>query len=114
MSSRDWSQYAVDIVSFIERIEEDTSGMSISSFSRNKTVVDATTMNLMKIGEAAKHIPSSVRKQYPSVPWKDIVGLRNIIVHEYFFLDLDNIWKIVGSELKELKSAAQKILKSEG
>jgi uncharacterized protein with HEPN domain len=66
--------------------------------------------NLEIIGEAARHIPETVRRRYPEVPWKRVVGLRNIVVHEYFAVDLEIVWTIIRENLPALKDTLQKML----
>ena len=73
-------------------------------------VIDAVIRNLEIIGEAIKNIPDDVKEKYPSVPWKRMVGLRNIITHAYFGIDLENIWKIITQNISEVKPDIIKIL----
>lgn len=55
-----------------------------AEFSSDEKTFDACVRNLQILGDAAKHIPAQVQKKYPEVPWKEIIGLRNIVVHEYY------------------------------
>lgn len=67
-------------------------------------------MNLMVIGEAANHIPDEVKSQYPDIDWRNIIGLRNVVTHEYFRLNLRIIWNVVEVELPILAQQIQTIL----
>jgi uncharacterized protein with HEPN domain len=69
--------------------------------------------NLEVIGEAAKGVPSSVRKAYPDVEWKKLAGLRNVLIHEYFGVDAAIIKDIVKNKLPVLKSTIKSIIKRE-
>jgi uncharacterized protein with HEPN domain len=65
--------------------------------------IDAVVRNLEIIGEAAKMIPDSIRVQYPNIEWKKISGLRDILAHHYFEVDLDIVWDIIQNKLPELE-----------
>ncbi|WP_297090706.1 DUF86 domain-containing protein [Thermococcus sp.] len=97
----------------IGRIEEYTSGYTFETFINDKKTVDAVLRNLEIIGEAARNIPDEVRERYPSVPWRRIVGLRNVVIHHYFGVDLSVVWVIVSSQLEELKEEIEKIVEGE-
>lgn len=64
------------------------------------------------IGEAVKHIPKNIKQKYRNINWGDIVGMRNIITHEYFGVDLEIIWKTIKEKLPELKNKIEEILKN--
>jgi len=92
MNGRSATLYVKDIVQCREKIEEYLQGFSYVSFEKNDLVVDAVLRNLEVIGEAAKNVPAIVRKKHPEIPWKKMVGLRNITIHEYFGVDKSIIW----------------------
>lgn len=102
--------YFEDIADSIEKIESYTEGMSFEKFSKNKMMADAVIRNLEIIGEAVKKIPAETKKQYPNVEWRKIAGLRDILIHEYFGIDLRIIWDIVVNKLPELKHSVKEIL----
>jgi uncharacterized protein with HEPN domain len=79
-------------------------------FAGDDLLLDAVVRNLEIIGEAARHIPETVRRRYPEVPWKRVVGLRNIVVHEYFAVDVEIVWTIIRENLPALEDALQKML----
>lgn len=70
----------------------------------------ASVKQIEIIGEAANLITPETRAQYPDVPWKQIIGLRHILVHEYFGIDIQLIWQIITDDLADLKEKAQRIL----
>ncbi len=72
--------------------------------------MDAVVRNLEIIGEAARQIPSEVRERYPEVPWRRVIGLRNVVVHEYFAVDVEIVWTVVRQSLPELKEALRRMM----
>ena len=63
----------------------------------------AVVRALEVIGEATKHIPASVRKRYPDIPWRKMAGMRDVVIHEYFGVDYDVLWKTVHKDVPDLK-----------
>ena len=79
----------------------------------DKKTVDAVLRNLEIIGEAARNVPEDISRKYSTVPWRRVVGLRNVVVHQYFGVDLSVVWVIVSSQLGELKEGIEKIIEDE-
>lgn len=107
MSKRDARLLLEDIIDSIERIERFTQKHDAASLKADEMARDATVHNLAIIGEAAKQIPNEVRSLMPGVVWKDVIGLRNIIIHRYFAVEAATIWKIVTQDLPSLKLQIQ-------
>lgn len=107
---RDAATYLEDILSAIERIESYTSGFDASKLRDSPLIQDAVLRNLLVIGEAAKRVPEALKHEYPSVQWRSIAGLRDIIVHDYSGIDLDIISDVVGNNLSQLYRQIQLIL----
>ncbi len=105
MSKRDYRLFLQDILESIERIEEYTEGYDFETFTKDRKTIDAVLRNLEIIGEAAKHIPENIRMQHPEIPWKRVIGLRNVVIHHYFGVDLSIVWVIIKKQLPELKNA---------
>ena len=110
MNSRHYSLFIEDTLDAINKIESYIKGLNFESFSQNNIVIDAVIRNLEIIGEAIKNVPDEIKNRYQSIPWKRMVGLRNIITHAYFGIDLENIWKIITQNIPEVKPEIIKIL----
>lgn len=113
MSKRDWKLYVEDVLECIKKVEKYTGDMDFTLFKKDDKTVDAVIKNLETIGEAAGHIPDDIKARHKDIPWKEIVGLRNRIVHGYFNIDLKIIWGVIKQELPTLKIQLENILKEE-
>lgn len=103
MSKRDAALYLADIKNCVKNIQKYVKGMTFEKFSRDQKTIDAVIRNIEVIGEAAKNIPAEIRRKYPNVPWEKVIGMRNIITHEYFGVVLEIIWKTVKEDFLILK-----------
>ena len=110
---RDLRLFIEDILERINLIEDSTGKLSKDKFKSDKLITDATIRRLEIIGEAVKNIPDNFRERYPEVPWKDIAGFRDIIIHAYFGIDFNAVWDIIKKDLPELKKEIQNILEKE-
>ncbi len=102
MSKRDVKLFLHDILESIEKIERYTKNLSFDEFVKNNLVVDAVIRNLEIIGETVKNIPEDIRSKYPEIPWRQIAGFRDVVIHHYFGVDLNIVWTVVRKHLKEL------------
>lgn len=104
---RHYSLYIQDILDSVHKIQTYTKRFSKDKFIKNSLVVDAVVRNLSIIGEASKRIPVEIKLKTPQIPWKKIIGLRNMLIHEYSGMDKEIVWDIVENKLdllvKELK-----------
>lgn len=99
---RDYRVYLEDILEAIQKIHKYTRGLSLETFSGDSKTQDAVVRNLEVIGEAIKKVPDEVRSGYPHVDWKKIAGLRDILIHEYFGIDVEIVWDIVQNKVPVL------------
>jgi uncharacterized protein with HEPN domain len=112
MKTKNHKLYLEDILEAVEKIQRYTKGLTYDAFVKNEMAVDAVIRNLEIIGEAAKNLPQDIKDKYPDVPWKRMIGLRNIAVHEYFGVDLSIIWEVVTKNLPETKAKIVEALKN--
>ncbi len=96
--------YLRDIDASIESIEKFIQGMTFDQFLNDDKTSSAVIRKFEIIGEASKSIPEELKKKYPQIPWKDIAGMRDKLIHAYSRVDLSLVWKTILKRLPELKS----------
>lgn len=101
--------YLISILESIESIEEYTKSGK-ESFMKDKMIVDAVIRNLEIIGEASKKISPSLKKGHAEIPWKDMAGLRDVLIHDYLGVDKRKVWNVVENDLSSLKSSIKSLL----
>ena len=112
--NKDYIVYLQHILEAIESIQSYTKGLDADKFRKNKMAVDAVVRNLEIIGEATKKLPAVVRNKYAQVEWKKIAGMRDILVHDYFGVDVEKVWNVVIHRLPDLKENITQIVESVG
>ena len=107
---REWQFYVEDMIGFCERVRDYTAGLDKADFVASPISYDATLRNLELIGEAATHVPETVRDAHPEIPWREIVGTRNRLIHAYPGIDNDIVWDIVCNDVPALLPALRTLL----
>lgn len=100
---KDITIFLGDVLKNIELIESFTRGMSREHFAGSVKTQYSVIRGLEIIGEATKNIPNILTNKYPDIPWKDIVGMRDKLIHDYFGVNLNRVWNVVKGDLPDLK-----------
>lgn len=103
MSKRNPRLLINDILESIKKIESYIGKEDFEHIRNDPKTIDAVIRNLEIIGEAANKIPREIKKKSPSIKWRQIIGLRNRVIHEYFGVDLKIIWQIIQHDLEEFE-----------
>lgn len=108
--SRDPRLYLDEILESIAQIETYTTGLTADQYQEDRLVQDAVVRRLEIIGEAVKHLPSEIKDRNPDIPWRQIAGTRDVLIHDYFEVDIDLTWAVVQTSLSSLKARVAAIL----
>jgi uncharacterized protein with HEPN domain len=106
---KDDKLYLIYILECISRIEKFTAG-GREEFMDSDLIQDAVLRNLHTLSESTQRLSDRLKAAYPQIPWEDISGFRNVLVHDYMMIDLPRIWRIVQHNLPDLKHQAQEML----
>ena len=101
----------VDILEAIERIEK-YAARGRAAFEQDELIQNWMVNHIMIIGEACRALPEEIYARYSDIPWADIIGMRNLLVHHYFGIDLNAVWSVIEHDIPELKQNIQAILNS--
>lgn len=114
MSERDMRLYFMDILDSGEAILEFVKGLSFDEFRNDRKTYSAVIREFEIIGEAVGKIPDEIKQRRPDVEWQDIKDFRNLLIHEYFGVDLEIVWKSIHDDLPSLINAIGELLEIEG
>jgi len=110
MTAKDDLVYLKHIVDAIIKIEEYTNKIDSQTFFNNSLIQDGVIRQIEIIGEATKNLSDIIRVKYPQIPWKDIAGMRDKLIHDYFGVDIDAVWDTVKKDLPNLKAEINKTI----
>ena len=105
--------YLKHIRDAISRIEEYTKAVGYDNFVKNNLIQDGVIRHLEIIGEATKRLSTEFKNKYPHIPWKDVAGMRDKLIHDYLGVDIDAVWDTVKKDIPALKKEVKKILREE-
>jgi uncharacterized protein with HEPN domain len=111
---RDYTIYLKDILAAIESIEDFIAGIDLDSFQRDDKTASAVMRKLEIMGEAVKQIPDEIRQKHPQVPWKEMAGMRDKLIHFYFGIDYYLVWRAITERLPRVKQEIEKVLQETG
>ena len=114
MPPRKLSLLISDIQKAVGRLQKLVEGMLLERFLSDETTAEAVLYNFAIIGEAASKIPRVLREKYSTIPWPQMIGMRNIVIHEYFRIDLEILWDTIQNRLPELLPVLQQMLVEAG
>jgi uncharacterized protein with HEPN domain len=107
---RDDSEYVADMLEACDRIIVYVADMSSYQLTQDRKTLDAIVWNLQVLGEAAKHVPQAVRALAPAIPWREIAGMRDVIVHDYFGIDESVVSDAACNQVPALREALHRLL----
>lgn len=107
--AKDPKIYLQHVLESIEAIEQYAKGQSIEMFLTSMRDQDAVIRRLEVIGEAVKNISEDFKNRHPEVPWSKIAGMRNVLIHEYFVVDIRAVWDTIQDDLPQLKRQLREI-----
>lgn len=108
--SNEFLDYVEDIADAMEKAEILLKGASYGQFESDFRINFAVVRALEIVGEATKRLPMTLRDQYPNIPWKQMAGMRDRIIHGYDTVDLEIVWDVVKQDIPKIKPQIQKIL----
>lgn len=110
MKKREYRDYLHDIMNSVNDIESFVEGMTFEQFEKDRKTLNAVVRSMEIIGEAAKNIPAAMREKYCELPWKNMIGMRNKVIHGYFGVNVKTLWNTVKDDLPPLKQLVQRML----
>ncbi len=109
--NREFRDYLNDIIEVIDDIQNFTENISFKDLENDKKTLYAVIRCLEILGEAVKKIPKNVKERYPDIPWKNMAGMKDVLIHDYFGVDVETVWLTVNEKIPHIKPIVEKMLK---
>ena len=101
--------FLTHIIDSIQLIESYMEGRTEADLMESTGLQDKIIRRIQVIGEAVKNLPDDLKRSHPEVPWRDIAGMRDIVIHQYFGIDLEFVWNVLTKDIPDLKPKILKI-----
>ena len=108
---RDYSLYLSDILKAFEAIENFVEGQSFKDFKKDDKTSSAVIRKFEIIGEAAKQVPENIKQEYPSIPWKEMAGMRDKLIHLNFGVNYELLWQTIKNRIPQIKPVIIQIIR---
>jgi uncharacterized protein with HEPN domain len=108
-----YQDYLQDMLEAMTKAREFLGEMSLQEFKHDERTAFAVIRALEMLGEAARHIPDEIRLNNPDVPWGDMTGMRNVLIHDYLEVDLETVWLTVRNDLPDAEKEIRHMIEEE-
>ncbi len=109
--AREYSDYIDDILSAMDKVASFIKGSSFEDFKSDDKTIFAVVRAIEIIGEATKHIPDDARQKYSEIPWKEMAGMRDVLIHDYISVDVETVWLTANDKIPQLRPLIDKMAK---
>lgn len=109
-AARQYEDCLQDILRYAEMGERIVAGLDFEEFCRNEEKTLAAIQVLLVIGEASKGLPGRIKKRYPEVPWKDVAGTRDKLIHAYYLIDMETVWRTLKEDIPSLRRSVARMI----
>ena len=109
--TREYSDYIEDILNAMDKASAFIKGISFEDFKSDEKTIFAVVRAIEIIGEATKQVPESARQKYPEIPWKDMAGMRDVLIHNYISVEVETVWLTANETIPRIRPMIEKMTK---